>query len=142
MVRTIYFIIIFIPRRLRLEIGLLGETDLEKGYYIYIGSGGRNIYKRIGRHFRVAKRRKWHIDYITNIYPAIEAYIVRDVDEYTLSQYFYEKGLKYIYKFGATDKKSISHLYFVSSKSELENEIISLRDRYRVKKLDCNQFLI
>jgi len=137
-----YLTILFIPRRLSLKVGSLGELNLEKGYYLYIGSGGRNIYKRISRHFRLAKKRKWHIDYITNIYPAIDAFIVSGVDEYALSQYFYKKGLKFIPKFGATDKKSVSHLYYLNNKSQVEDIIMELKKSYNIMEVNYSQLHI
>ena len=75
-----YIVIIYVSRISKLKIGSLGVKIFPKGYYLYVGSGGRNVIKRLSRHFKIGKKARWHIDYLTNFYPAIDAYIV-DSDE-------------------------------------------------------------
>ncbi len=45
-----------------------GKTfDLPEGVYVYVGSafGSGGIEKRVGRHLRKDKPKRWHLDYIT-----------------------------------------------------------------------------
>ncbi|MEM4407243.1 MAG: DUF123 domain-containing protein [Candidatus Caldarchaeum sp.] len=58
---------IHLPVSRRLKIGALGYRKLEKGYYVYVGSGRRNLIRRVERHIRKNKRVRWHIDYITSL---------------------------------------------------------------------------
>lgn len=53
-----------VPRRLRVQIGRLGEFEFPAGRYVYTGSAKRNLAARIARHLRQKKARLWHIDYL------------------------------------------------------------------------------
>lgn len=50
----------------RLQIGKLGATRFEAGFYAYVGSalGPGGVRARVRRHLRVDKARRWHIDYL------------------------------------------------------------------------------
>ena len=49
-----------------ITIGLWGSLRLSPGYYVYVGSafGPGGVRARVARHFRRAKRNRWHIDYL------------------------------------------------------------------------------
>jgi Uri superfamily endonuclease len=53
-----------------LTFGRLGRATMRKGYYLYTGSalgrGASSLERRLERHERCSKRRKWHIDYLTS----------------------------------------------------------------------------
>jgi sugar fermentation stimulation protein A len=53
-----------------LAFGRLGEARLRKGRYLYTGSalgrGATSLERRLERHGRRSKKRKWHIDYLTS----------------------------------------------------------------------------
>lgn len=50
----------------RVRIGALGELATEPGYYVYCGSafGHGGLRARVARHVGLAKRKRWHIDYV------------------------------------------------------------------------------
>jgi Uri superfamily endonuclease len=50
----------------RLQIGQLGTTRFEAGFYAYVGSalGPGGVRARVGRHLLADKARRWHIDYL------------------------------------------------------------------------------
>jgi len=133
-----YIVIIYVDKDNKIKVGSLGDVGFSKGYYLYIGSGGVNTLKRISRHYRIGKRIRWHIDYLTNFYPAIESYIIKnkDIDECTLSLYMAENGFKYIKRFGSTDKKSPSHLFYFESRRELEKALKFLSHKMQLIKVD------
>jgi len=137
-----YIIIIFVDKRIRIPVGSLGYIPFEIGYYMYIGSGGRNYMKRINRHYRISKKIRWHIDYLTNLYPPIKTYIIEDTDEYSLSSFLYSKNFQYVKGFGCTDKKSVSHLFYFKSRVELNNAIKMISKRFKITPLDDSIFLI
>jgi sugar fermentation stimulation protein A len=49
---------------------MLGRARLRRGYYLYTGSalgfGATSLERRLERHEKRSKRRKWHIDYLTS----------------------------------------------------------------------------
>lgn len=53
-----------------LAFGRLGRARLRRGRYLYTGSalgcGATSLERRLERHGRRSKRRKWHIDYLTS----------------------------------------------------------------------------
>lgn len=60
-----YTLIIELDKDQRIRIGRLGVFELPGGFYLYTGSGGRNLSARLSRHFRKrGKRLHWHIDYL------------------------------------------------------------------------------
>lgn len=61
---TTYQLLIDVPRRLRVQIGRLGEFEFPAGRYAYTGSAKRNLAARIARHLRREKALRWHIDYL------------------------------------------------------------------------------
>ena len=47
----------------KIAIGKLGKVNFKAGSYAYVGSGLKNLKKRIKRHLREEKSLHWHIDY-------------------------------------------------------------------------------
>jgi sugar fermentation stimulation protein A len=62
--RGAYLLIVRLRRDWRLKAGSLGEIPLESGWYVYAGSGKRNLSARIARHHRKRKKLHWHIDFL------------------------------------------------------------------------------
>lgn len=59
-----YFLILRIERDKKIKVGELGEILFKKGHYVYVGSGKKNLSKRVERHKRLIKNKFWHIDYL------------------------------------------------------------------------------
>ena len=59
-----YLLIIKVPGQTRFAAGSLGEILLMPGWYVYAGSGRRNLSARIARHQRRRKKFHWHIDFL------------------------------------------------------------------------------
>jgi Uri superfamily endonuclease len=49
-----------------LRVGALGELRLRQGLYAYVGSARRALHRRVGRHCRKRKPRRWHIDHLAH----------------------------------------------------------------------------
>ncbi len=113
-----YTLIMRIQSSTELYIGSLGRQAIDKGYYIYIGSamGRGGIKQRVKRHLLKQKTKKWHIDYITSLPHTKVLYVItictlEENKEEEISQKLSKKLIPYIKKFGATDKKSYTHLF-------------------------------
>lgn len=65
----------------RIEVGALGKLDFKRGLYIYIGSGGNNVVKRLERHFSQDKNTHWHIDYFTVYAEPLDYFILPESTE-------------------------------------------------------------
>ena len=59
-----YVLLITIPQNQPVTVGAKGVVDLIKGGYLYVGSARKNWQKRVARHCRKEKKKRWHIDYI------------------------------------------------------------------------------
>ena len=61
-----YQLLIRLRRTIKIQIGALGRRELPAGDYLYTGSAKRGIEKRVARHCRKRKAKRWHIDYLTS----------------------------------------------------------------------------
>jgi len=59
-----YCILIYLPRDVHVKVGALGKILFHKGVYAYVGSAQGGLEARIGRHLRVSKKKRWHIDHL------------------------------------------------------------------------------
>jgi len=59
-----YQLHIRIQKPIVVRIGKLGEFEFPAGFYVYTGSGKRNLDRRLARHLSQSKRFRWHIDYL------------------------------------------------------------------------------
>jgi sugar fermentation stimulation protein A len=95
------------------DIGSIKKLTLERGYYIYAGSGMNNLFKRIAYHKKKAKKKFWHIDYVKNRFKLLADIPVvtgRDM-ECTLAHRMLLIGGNGIEGFGASDCTCRSHLF-------------------------------
>lgn len=109
-----YILILKLNKNLSIEIGKIGKIFLKKGYYLYVGSGKRNLEKRIQRHIKREKNIYWHIDYLTSNknFSIKEIYLFDKLNECRLAKIFIEKNFSYIINFGSSDCNCKSHLFF------------------------------
>jgi len=112
--RDIY-VCIFRIKDEKINVGSLGDIEFKNGMYLYVGSGGNNVLKRVLRHMDGAKNKKWHIDYITSKYPARECYVLESVGKETEEELASVLSLIYTYipGFGSSDSKAKSHFFLV-----------------------------
>lgn len=125
--KGVYILILEITEDTKIKIGVLGEVIFTSGTYIYVGSGQKNVEKRITRHFRKDKKIKWHIDYLLSsseckilegvVYPLSKKY------ECKISSLALKLGGEPIKKFGSSDCRCISHLFKIKDPTILKNNI-------------------
>ena len=132
MVRLSYLLLLQVKNDIKVLVGSLGYVTFKKGYYIYVGSGGKNVLKRLERHFSKKKKIKWHIDYLTsndNVQPLFSLVFTLDEKELAI---MLSKQFKFIKNFGSTDdKKAPSHLFYIGNKLH-EKELIDLIKQFVV----------
>ncbi|MCD6590442.1 MAG: GIY-YIG nuclease family protein, partial [Candidatus Aenigmarchaeota archaeon] len=78
-----YILILKLDENKEIKIGSLGNIKFKKGYYMYVGSA-KNSIKRIERHFKVEKKLRWHIDYLSVNSKVLDA-LLFDIEECDLS---------------------------------------------------------
>ncbi|MCK5107144.1 MAG: GIY-YIG nuclease family protein [Nanoarchaeota archaeon] len=112
--KGIYCLIIFLPFSKSIKIGKLSTFNFQKGYYCYVGSALNNLEKRISRHKSKNKKIHWHIDYLLEYAKIVEVKTIQTHKrlECTLSKKVSELGDIIINRFGSSDCKCKTHLYF------------------------------
>jgi Uri superfamily endonuclease len=108
-----YVLILKNNKRREIRVGKLGDIVFESGYYYYVGSSKTGL-GRIIRHFRENKKKRWHIDYVSDIFGIIGA-VVLPFDECKLAEILLDQNFKPIPKFGCSDCFCKSHLFYSPS---------------------------
>ena len=106
------------------RVGRWGQINLEKGYYIYVGSafGPGGVRARVSHHCRKNKSAHWHIDYLRRYLNPVGAWYSHDRKrlEHSWAQFLSDmSGISSIQGFGCSDCKCNSHLFFTSKKPSL-----------------------
>jgi Uri superfamily endonuclease len=114
--KGVYILKIILKKNQEIIIGKLGKINFKKGNYYYVGSSQNNIDKRIQRHKRKEKKIHWHIDYLTTN-AQVEKITAKKFINYLKEKECLEakkllKKYEPIKKFGCSDCKCISHLFF------------------------------
>ncbi|TKJ26028.1 MAG: endonuclease [Promethearchaeota archaeon Loki_b31] len=118
-----YILVLFLSKRVKIEIGALGVLSFSKGYYLYVGSamgniGSTTLENRIKRHLTDSANKKihWHIDYLLNdeYFLITKLYIVPSLMrlECVIARAIKEVSDSYIKNFGSTDCSCKSHLFY------------------------------
>ncbi len=117
--KGIYILFLRIVDDARIRVGGLGELELKKGLYAYVGSAQNNLEKRITRHRSREKRLRWHIDYLTaDSRVRVEgAYVYELPREYEckVAAFLARTSQKVIKGFGSSDCRCPSHLFKITS---------------------------
>ena len=131
-----YLLWVTIDKDIRISIGRLGVIDFKKGKYIYIGSAKRYLSKRINRHLEKYKKLFWHIDYLlcSNNVRIQWVWVSRRNQECQTARYFRERRFPFIEKFGSSDCRCKSHLFFVGKDApRLKTALIQRKFAYADK---------
>lgn len=109
-----YILIMHNSRKQKISVGKLGEITFPAGYYLYVGSGGKDVFKRISYHRRAKRALHWHIDYLSGrMKIAADIPIVTSEDrECELSREILKLGGRPVENFGSSDCRCPGHLYF------------------------------
>ena len=102
----------------RLRIGALGVYTIEPGYYAYVGSalGPGGLSARAGRHLRVGKSARWHIDYLREVTQPIALWFSEHSNSLESLWAHHVAALPGVERaipgFGASDSRAVTHLAF------------------------------
>jgi sugar fermentation stimulation protein A len=123
--RGSYLIVLECPEDVEIEVGSLGPIRFRSGFYVYSGSGMRNLFKRIERHRRGRKKRHWHIDYITGKMriKADLPIVFKERLECRLAQFAAELGGEVISGFGASDCQCQGHLFYYTDNPMIDDRL-------------------
>ncbi|MBA7640864.1 hypothetical protein ES703_48535 [subsurface metagenome] len=117
-----YILFIKIKRNIRARIGVLGIKVFPAGYYIYIGSGRKNLMERIKRHIKMKKKKFWHIDYLLTKRDVsiIDVYLTEKTESNIVNRIQTLKGARpYPVRFGSSDTKNMTHFFHLNNKSSI-----------------------
>lgn len=120
-----YALILRCPSERSIEVGKLGRLNIRKGYYIYIGSafGPGGVLARVGRHLRIEKAHRWHIDYLRPAVSLTEVWYSHDPRRREIAWAgLFLKGwcdAVPIPGFGAGDSRLESHLFYITHRPDV-----------------------
>lgn len=123
-----YLLLIHLKNNSILKIGKKGHKEFDRGYYVYVGSGKRYGFSRIIRHIKKSKKQKWHVDYLLGRGEIKMIWIIlgERINECQLSNALQRRGLIIMKKFGSSDCKCPSHLfYFKNNPQRIMENIIN-----------------
>ncbi|MDR4505674.1 MAG: GIY-YIG nuclease family protein [Candidatus Scalindua sp.] len=136
----IYHLIIKFPGKKVIKVGRLGAFLFPKGFYVYTGSAQVGLGKRVARHLSQEKKLHWHIDYLLQFGEIVDVLTIHGAKnrECVLSnQIALSLGGRVIAeKFGSSDCKCRTHLYFFEHTPEIKNLLRGAKKYRTVKKED------
>ncbi len=112
-----YALILENKKNQNIQVGKLGIFPFPTGWYVYTGSafGPGGLASRVGRHFKLEKKRRWHIDYLSTIIPVTRVWYSTSPTklECQWARHFVSLGGTLpAMGFGASDCRCNSHLFF------------------------------
>jgi Uri superfamily endonuclease len=126
-VKGTYCLCINVEDDITINVGALGETNFQRGSYIYVGSALNSLIPRLDRHLKHSRGEHdvthWHIDYLLREpLVSIESICMNDNGEKlecVMAALVAGHG-EPVPRFGCSDCRCISHLYYVESFDFLE----------------------
>ncbi|HIG40053.1 MAG: GIY-YIG nuclease family protein, partial [bacterium] len=120
-----YVLILGCDRRKRVQVGRWDTVQLERGFYIYVGSafGPGGVKARVSRHCRKNKKHHWHIDYIREFLLPLGAWYLHGSEylEHSWADSLASlDGYCSIPGFGCSDCKCDSHLFHSINKPDVK----------------------
>ncbi len=124
MKKGIYVLIINLRDAETISVGKIGKIFFRAGYYAYVGSAFNGLESRLARHLSSEKKLHWHIDYLLQKAEVGMIYysITRRNKECVVAAQL-ACMLDSVPKFGSSDCRCKSHLYFSSSYCTLSKTI-------------------
>jgi Uri superfamily endonuclease len=113
-----YALVLSCRTNARIQVGRLGTMQLQRGYYVYLGSalGPGGLRARIAHHQKLAARPHWHIDYLrahTRLHSVWLSYGgIRHEHEWARAMLKVKDATIPLPGYGASDCRCPSHLYF------------------------------
>jgi sugar fermentation stimulation protein A len=130
-----YLLIISLEEDTLLKVGELGEIFFKAGFYVYVGSGRKNLKERVKRHLQKRKKKRWHIDYLlekAHIFKTILIVSSEDL-ECDLAKDLMRISQVYHLHFGSSDCKCPSHLFYFSENPLIREDFLKIVNHYRLE---------
>ena len=131
-----YCLLIKLNQNSTIKIGKLGELDFKKGYYVYVGSALNSIDGRIRRHLSQEKKIFWHIDYLLAAPDSKVNEVILERSskkwECNIAMEISKKGLP-LNKFGCSDCKCNSHLFYFENNKEAANTCLDAFNKFKLE---------
>ena len=113
-----YALVLSCSRTEVVQIGKLGPLELQRGFYVYVGSalGPGGVQARVAHHQRISRRPHWHIDYlrpharIDRVWYSHQG--VRREHQWARAIGSLRRASVPLTGFGSSDCGCISHLFF------------------------------
>jgi sugar fermentation stimulation protein A len=133
-----YLILLELAEKRSIEVGALGTVLFKAGWYVYAGSARKNLSQRINRHLRrQRKQQHWHLDYLVPFasrgvgkLKALPVLSYRNL-ECDLAGELAKLGGKPVPRFGSSDCRCASHLYYFEEPPMGNREFVDMLLRYR-----------
>ncbi len=108
-----YILVFHLREDKTIPVGKKGNIFFEKGFYLYVGSGKKNLQARLNRHIRKSKKIFWHVDYFSKQCEPIANLPVRTADDIECKIAVSLRGVygEGIEAFGSSDCSCHSHLF-------------------------------
>ncbi len=131
--RGVYVIVLHNSSDAVIAVGGLGPMTFNRGYYLYIGSGMNNLFRRIDRHRRTLKKKHWHIDYLSERFRVTAALpiVTEERIECALARSVGALGYQCVDTFGSSDCACPGHLYYGESNPLYDEKFIDMVYEYR-----------
>jgi len=132
------YILVFSLREDRtIEIGKKGTISFEKGFYLYVGSGKKNLQARLNRHMRKSKKIFWHVDYLTRVCTPVATLPVRTADdiECKIAESLRELFGEGLNAFGSSDCSCRSHLFRTDTNPLESRTFQNLLQHFRMDRI-------
>lgn len=126
-----YFLVIRLRKSASVRVGALGPLRFKPGWYVYVGSALNGLSARVGRHLRLHKAKRWHIDYLRPYAHSLNPFIFpshRDI-ECVLARKLCRISDDQVPRFGSSDCACASHLFNFGTNPVFINEFRRLLKR-------------
>jgi len=133
-----YLVLIKLEGDFTIAAGSLGQAAFKRGHYIYVGSARRNLVKRVTRHTRKRKKKRWHIDYLVEKAAKVTPVPVITADdlECELADSLSEIADCIVKGFGSSDCRCPSHLFYFAENPLEDHRFIDLIQYCRIGRLE------
>jgi len=129
-----YLVLLEVSESCSIEAGSLGKLAIKPGWYVYTGSGKKNLSARIARHQRkIRKQKHWHIGFLTPVAKTIKAFPIKTFHNFECELAAHLEGIggKGISGFGCSDCRCESHLFYFRDSPMLNRDFQDLLFLYR-----------
>ncbi len=136
--KGVYLLLVSLEKKTTITVGSLGKIDFEKGFYVYVGSAQNGLSRRIARHRRKKKTKRWHIDYLTALAETITPVPIVTMEdlECELSAKVENLAVFTVKGFGSSDCRCPGHLHYFAENPLSNRPFIALIQFYRLGRLE------